>query len=136
MQIDPLSNQDWFGVTVRESGAETIVKLAGELDLATAGTLREVLSMLELDGGINLAIDLRGLSFLGSTGMGILVAACKRVRAGGGSFSVWCDDGLTRGTLEIAGLVVYLELHDGEEEHPNQRVASIVNDARMDGLTA
>jgi anti-sigma B factor antagonist len=114
-QIVQLSNQDGFDVTVRETGNVTIVALAGELDLATAGTLRETLLMFELDGGINLAIDLRRLSFLGSTGIGIIVAACKRIRAGGGTFSVWCDDGLTRRTLEIAGLVDYLELHDGEE---------------------
>ena len=31
---------------------------------------------------------------------------------------------LPRRTLEIAGLVDYLELHDGEAPHPNQRGAS------------
>jgi anti-sigma B factor antagonist len=126
-QIDQLFNQNEFGVTVRETGNVTIVALAGELDLATAGTLRETLLLLELDGGINVAIDLRGLSFLGSTGIGIIVAACKRIRAGGGTFSVWCDDGFARRTLEIAGLVDYLELHDGEEEYPNQRGESLAN---------
>ena len=39
---------------------------------------------LELDSGLNVEMDLRGLSFLGSTGIGVIVTACKRVRASGG----------------------------------------------------
>jgi anti-sigma B factor antagonist len=112
--------QDSLKVTVREIGTQTVVELEGELDVATAPILRDALVLLELDDGIDLAIDLRGLSFLGSTGIGLLVTACKRVRASGGTFSVWCDHGLGRRTLEISGLVDYLELHDGEESHPNQ----------------
>ena len=121
-QIDPMSDQpDALTVTVREMSTLAVVELIGELDVASVATLRETLLTLDLDGGINLAINLQGLSFLGSTGIGIIIAACKRVRAAGGSFSVWCDDGLTRRTLEIAGLEDYLELKDGEEDHPNQR---------------
>lgn len=112
--------RDDLKVTVRETPAQTLVELSGELDLATAESLREALLVLELDG-INLAIDLRDLSFLGSSGIGVLVAACKRVRAAGGVFSVWCGQNMIRRTLEISGLVDYLEIDDGEESHPNQR---------------
>ena len=66
-------------------------------------------------------MDLRGLSFLESAGLGVIVSACKRIRASGGTFSTSCDHNLARRTLEIAGLVDFLELQDGEDSHPNQR---------------
>jgi anti-sigma B factor antagonist len=110
-----------FSTEVRELPGLTIMELSGELDLSTAGALREALLMLELDGGLGLEIDLRGLSFLGSTGIGVIVAACKRVRASGGTFSVSCDHNLVRRVIEVAGLVDFLELHDAEDSHPNQR---------------
>ena len=122
-------------VIVRETPAQTVVELAGELDLATVETLREAALRLELDDGIDLAVDLRGLSFLGSTGIGMLVTLRKRVRASGGHFSVLCDQDMARRTLEIAGLVDYLEIHDGEESDPNQRSDSFDSDGHSDELT-
>jgi anti-sigma B factor antagonist len=110
-----------FTVAVRELPGLTVVELSGELDVSTAGTLRETLLLLELDGGLGMEIDLRGLSFLGSTGIGVIVAACKRVRASGGTFSVSCDRNLARRVIEVSGLVDFLEVHDGEDSHPNQR---------------
>jgi anti-sigma B factor antagonist len=110
-----------FAVEVSELPGLTLVELSGELDVSTAGALREALLLLELDGGLGIEIDLRGLSFLGSTGIGVIVSACKRVRASGGTFSVSCDHNLARRVIEVAGLVDFLELHDGEDSHPNQR---------------
>jgi anti-sigma B factor antagonist len=107
--------RDNLKVTVRQRASLTVLHLRGELDLATEPILHEAFVLLDLDAGIDLAIDLRGLDFLGSTGIGMIVIACKRVRASGGTFSVWCDNGLTRRTLEITGLVDYLELHNGED---------------------
>lgn len=120
MAIQADEYRDNLKVTVRGAPGESVVELTGELDLATAANLREALLPLDLDGGIRLEIDLRALTFLGSPGIGVLVAACKRVRTSGGRFSVSCDHGFVRRTLEIAGLVDYLEVHDGEESHPNQ----------------
>ena len=77
--------------------------------------------MLELDSGLHVEMDLRNLTYLGSPGVGMIVTMCKRVRASGGNFSVSCDHGMVRRILEIGGLVDFLELHDGEEPHPNQR---------------
>ena len=119
MAIQANEYRDNLRVTVRGAPEAPVVELAGELDLATAAILNEALLLLELDGGIGLEIDLRGLTFLGSTGIGVLVVACKRLRASGGRFSVSCDHGFIRRTLEIAGLVDYLDVHDDEEPHPN-----------------
>jgi anti-anti-sigma factor len=79
--------RDNLKVTVRQRASLTVLHLRGELDLATEPILHEAFVLSDLDGGIELAIDLRGLDFLRSTGIGMIVTACKRVRASGDNFS-------------------------------------------------
>jgi anti-sigma B factor antagonist len=86
----------------------TVVELAGELDVTTAGDLRAALQEIDLDGGIEVRTDLSRLEFLDSSGMGVLVSACRRIREAGGAFSAVCGDGEARRALEIAGLLGYL----------------------------
>ena len=101
-----------FSAVVRELDGTTVVELIGELDLSTAGALREVLLRLPLDSAPSVHINLREIEFLGSTGVGLIVTACKRIRASGGTFSLSCDGTMTRLVLEIAGLVDYLNVED------------------------
>ncbi len=123
-QVDSLPSPGDLKVTVREMPGQTVVELSGELDLATVATLREALVVLDLDSGLHMEVDLSSLSFLGSTGVSLIVMACKRVRASGGTFSTTCGHNLARRVLEVSGLLDFLELHDGEEPHPNQRGVS------------
>jgi anti-sigma B factor antagonist len=58
----------------------TVLEARGELDLYTAPKLRdEVLGIIDR-GDQRIAIDLNGVGFIDSTGLGILVACLKRVR--------------------------------------------------------
>ena len=64
-----------------EPGAtgEAVVLVRGELDAATAGRLRGVVTALLNRGGVTaIGLDLRGLTFIDSTGIGTLVVA-KRI---------------------------------------------------------
>ena len=63
IEMVTLSNEDGLEVTVREMGAETLVELTGGARPRHGGDPPRDPLMLELDGGINLAVDLRGLSF-------------------------------------------------------------------------
>src|ERR1700722_3832352 len=90
-----------FTVEVHDLSGLTVMKLYGELDLSSAETLREALLPLDLDAAPNIEMDLRGLSFLESMGIGLIGSVCKRIRASGGTFSASCDQNLARRTLEI-----------------------------------
>lgn len=50
------------------------------------------------------------MTFLDSSGIGVIISACKRVRASGGTLSVTCGSGSVRRSIEIMGLVDYLEV--------------------------
>jgi len=66
-------------IDVRPGAYEVRLVLSGELDLATVAQLREQLREAEVDTDI-IVIDLRGVSFVDSSGLGELVAANQRAR--------------------------------------------------------
>lgn len=101
-----------FTAEVRDVDGATVVSLTGELDLSTAGALREVLMLPEVLNAPAVRVDVTKVDFLGSTGVGLLVSACKRVKASGGTFSVICGRNGARLVLETSGLLDYLHVED------------------------
>jgi anti-sigma B factor antagonist len=69
-----------FGLAEHMTGDVPVVEVSGELDLATAPELRERLDA-HLDAGrYTIVVDLRSVTFLDSTALGVLVGALKRCR--------------------------------------------------------
>ncbi len=68
-------------LAVERSGPETVVTVRGELDLSVAPELERVLTDRSPDGG--LVVDLRGLSFIDASGLGVLLRAATRARSDG-----------------------------------------------------
>lgn len=63
-----------------------VVRLQGELDMASAPALSRALDTA-LDARPNsLALDLRDLTFVDSTGIRVLITACRRAGSQGSSF--------------------------------------------------
>ncbi|MBS2965718.1 anti-sigma factor antagonist [Actinocrinis puniceicyclus] len=83
----------------------TVVELGGELDLFTAPVLREVLLGLTSGGRHFLAVEVSGLRFLDSSGLGVLVGATKRAVAGGGGLCLVAAPARMIKTLTITGLL-------------------------------
>ena len=67
-----------FAVDVQRRDDGAIVRAHGELDVATVGTLRAALDAIEVTE--RLVLDLRGLSFIDSTGMHLVVALHDRAQ--------------------------------------------------------
>jgi anti-sigma B factor antagonist len=65
----------------RLPGDWQLVRASGELDLATVPRLRAVLAT----SGSRVVLDLRGVTFLDASGLGVLVTASYRARRAGGA---------------------------------------------------
>jgi anti-sigma B factor antagonist len=89
---------------VSELGGWTVVSLYGELDVATAPSLREQLIGLVNDGSTQLVLDLEGIDFLDSTGLGTLIGALRRARTHGGDLRLVCTETRVTRLFEIPGL--------------------------------
>ncbi|HWI72551.1 MAG TPA: STAS domain-containing protein [Baekduia sp.] len=101
-----------FSVTVEQAGGRTVVGARGELDLATAPELEAAL-MPPLDQGTAVALDLRGLGFMDSTGVRVIVAAQLAAQEHGGALTVCAvPDGPVARVLEISGLDAVLDVVD------------------------
>lgn len=82
----------------------TVVSVYGELDVASAPALREQLIELVSEGAHLLVLDLEGLDFLDSTGLGAIISALKRARTNGGDLRLVCTQSRIRRLFEITAL--------------------------------
>lgn len=63
-------------LSTKTDGGRTVVSVSGEIDMYTAPTLREYLTALLSDGVKDLAIDVNGVDFCDSTGLGSSSGHC------------------------------------------------------------
>ena len=87
----------------------TLVRVSGELDLATAPDVEKTLS--EADLASTLVFDLTECGFIDSTGVRVLLATAAKAGETGGKVSVVAPDPAVRRALEIAGLGAVLPIH-------------------------
>jgi anti-sigma B factor antagonist len=82
----------------------TVVQVVGEIDVYTAPQLRERLDA-EIDAGrYDLVVDLTGVSFMDSTGLGVLVGRLKQIRLNDGSMRLVCSHDRVLKVFVITGL--------------------------------
>jgi anti-sigma B factor antagonist len=114
---DDSASEFQLAIWERESESVTIV-LSGELDLASAPRLRNVLADLVACGMRHVIVDLANLSFIDSTGIGILVADLKRLREDGGSLTVRNAAPQAYRIFEMTGLIDLLSVTPLTPEMP------------------
>jgi anti-sigma B factor antagonist len=90
-----------------DDGASVIVR--GEVDMASAPQLRDTLLELVDGGATQIALDCRGLDFLDSSGIGVLIAVRKRL-GDEGSITLEAPPAHVRKVLELTGVSEHLTI--------------------------
>ena len=93
--LSPLERD--FEVNVRAEPRGTVISVSGELDVASSHQLERELANLESASLV--VVDLRALTFIDSTGLGVLVRAHQRAQEQGRRI------GLVRGNGQVARLL-------------------------------
>jgi len=96
MSLDVLSRQTDAGVTV--------LAPSGRLDVAGAPMLKEAIGEAVKNGQPRLVIDMEGVSFVDSTGLGSVIAALKLVRSSKGDLRLAAPNQQVRVVLELTTL--------------------------------
>lgn len=86
------------------TGSHTVVGVAGELDVATAPALRDTLLGMLNRGVDSLVVDLRGVTFVDSTGVGSLLRIHHRQGLLGGQVHFVADQPAVLRVLELMQL--------------------------------
>lgn len=102
-------------LATREVDDRVIIQVGGEIDVYTAPRLRDAIADLVTQGSYALVVDMEGVEFLDSTGLGVLVGGLKKVRAHDGSLELVCTQERLLKIFRITGLAKVFVIHDSAE---------------------
>lgn len=103
-------------IEVEEREKAAVVKLDGEVDVYTAPRLKSRLIDLVDQGKYNIVVNLEGVDFMDSSGLGVLVGGLKRVRSHEGTISLVCTQENILKIFRITGLVKVFPIFESAEE--------------------
>ncbi|MCM3239937.1 anti-sigma factor antagonist [Heyndrickxia oleronia] len=100
-----------ISIDIQEIDNHVFAKINGEIDAYTAPKLREALIPFNDKYGIEMSIDLSGVTYMDSTGLGVFVGLFKGLRTNEGKLSL---NGLTsriERLFDITGLSKIMDIN-------------------------
>ena len=112
-----------FSVQLHRQGDRVVLALYGEFDLAGAPEARACVRRLA-GPRCRLIVDLRGLSFIDSSGVAVLIEAAARARSNGWELGIVPSEHAdVRGVFRITGLEEHLPFVSAAEASVDGRQA-------------
>jgi anti-sigma B factor antagonist len=108
--------QSNFAVETRNAGRTVVLSLSGELDLVSGPRLEEALRVLDDPDTEVLVLDLRGLDFMDSTGLHILVKAQRKAEESGRRLALVRGREQVQRLLHLTGMTDLLTIVDSPEQ--------------------
>jgi anti-sigma B factor antagonist len=100
-----------LAVSTRNEPGCAIVAVSGDVDISTSPDLRQALAGVVAAGNRVIVVDLSGVRFIDSTGLGVLVGAYTAVRNAGGRLAVVNNHAAVLKVLNITALDDVLGVH-------------------------
>lgn len=98
-------------ITIDVESARTVVHLVGEIDTANSKRLRAMLGE-RVDDDHDVVIDLAGVRFIDSSGLGVLVGALRRINGAGHALILRAPSVSLLRVLEMTGLADVFPIED------------------------
>ena len=100
---------------IKPYGEATLVEVEGEIDLHSAPGFKAALLELSDSLPAHVALDMAGVTFLDSTGIGALVGILKKTRSNGGQIVFFGAKPRVKRVFEIAGLWGALPFYESRD---------------------
>jgi anti-anti-sigma factor len=98
-----LTNPSPLRIQSRESRPGTFeLALSGRIDSISADRLEETLARILASSPRAIQLDMSGVSYISSNGLGVVVSTIRKVQAGGGKFAMTHLQAPVRKVFEIA----------------------------------
>lgn len=105
-----------LSVTTSHHDDVSVVVVEGEVDVQTAAQLRQALDQEIAEGHVRLVVNLDEVTFLDSTGLGVLVGRLKLVRNSSGWLRIVCSSERILRVFRITGLDKVFGIHPSLDE--------------------
>jgi anti-sigma B factor antagonist len=103
-------------INPRTSGNVTILDLTGNLTIGSGEEeLTKMITQLLTGGQRHLLLNMAGVPFIDSSGIGGLIKSFSRVKSDGGKLKLVNPSQTARQLLSITGLLSVIEVFDNEE---------------------
>lgn len=105
MHDDPRSfSDDPLSYSIFHGPGYAVVSVAGEIDVGTECKFRDALTSGLAHGALRIVVDLAGVTFMGSTGIGVLMGTRRVLAAEGGSLVLAAPHGDVAQVLSLTGV--------------------------------
>ena len=109
-------------LSTRDGRGCTVVRVGGELDMDTGPQLQDVLQEVADGGGRQVVVDLAEVTFMDSSGLGVLMVWFKALRDGGGRLCLAAVQPPVRTVLALSAVDQVVDVYDSvdaaEEDMP------------------
>lgn len=92
-----------------------VVKLDGRLNMVTAARFRELVAAEIAKGNTHVAVDLSGVTFIDSSGLGALISGLKSTRQAGGDLRIAAPTEQVELVLQLTNVERVLTPHESAE---------------------
>ncbi|MEJ1201846.1 MULTISPECIES: STAS domain-containing protein [unclassified Streptomyces] len=99
-------------ISYSDVGGWTIVELYGEVDVYTVPMIKQYMIERLADGHRRFIVDLRGVAFIDSMGLGVLVGVLKRILTVHGELKLVITDANTKQLFALTGLRHVFPIYD------------------------
>jgi anti-sigma B factor antagonist len=103
-------------VDIENRADHAVVTAAGEIDAATADTVATAVAGALADGCKRVLLDFAQVTFIDSTGLGVLVKSHRAAVAADAFFAVVHPTPTTRKLIRVLGLDQLLHVYDSHEQ--------------------
>ena len=104
-------------ITVESVDDLPVIRAESELDLSTVPEMRPVVTEVTERQPRAVVFDFRGISYMDSSGLGILVSAKKRLGADQGEVVLITEQPAVLKALSLSGLDQIIRIFSSEEEY-------------------
>ncbi len=103
-------------ITIRDSGEKKFIAVNGEIDLFNVADFKKTLFQLTEGEFSSIIVDMKNVSYIDSSGIGVLVAGQKKMRAHSGQFALVNVGEDVHNILKLATLDKFFKIYMNESE--------------------
>jgi anti-sigma B factor antagonist len=103
-------------IDVREVDKVVILDINGEIDLYNAPEIKSKITELTEQGKNDIIINLKKVSYIDSSGIGVLISSLSSLKKAGGSLKIINVYDSVKKVFELTKLTSFFDIYGSEEE--------------------